>query len=160
MSFYVKCLITDTWKYILQLYNVSLIFFKDYSQAFTTKIIDINKDSSLQQNFDRGWQINNAIIHQRKVGTNQLWAKVLSFLLQLKKRGGGKKQNPRVLEFLFKELPSKRYDADVIQGCLCILDTKVYFFIWWYLLRPSHWYLWQSWWLLFYHLSIQLQHKL
>ena len=108
----------------------------------------------------RGWQINNAIIHQRKVGTNQLWTKVLSFPLQLKKRGGGKKQNPRVLEFLFKELPSKRYDADVIQGCVCILDTKVYFFIWWYLLRPLHWYLWQSWWLLFYHLPIQLQHKL
>ena len=53
MSFYVKCLITDTWKYILQLYNVSLIFLKDYSQAFTTKMIDINKDSSLQQNFDQ-----------------------------------------------------------------------------------------------------------
>ena len=37
------------------------------------------------------------------------------------------KQNPRVLEFLFEELPSKGDDATVSQGCLCILDPKVYF---------------------------------
>ena len=34
-----------------------------------------------------GWQINNAITHQRKVGTNRFWAKVLWFLLQHKKKG-------------------------------------------------------------------------
>ena len=81
----------------------------------------------------------------------------------IQQKGGrreGKKQNPRVLEFLFKELPYKGDDADVSQGCLCILDPKVHFFIWWYLLHSLHWYLRQSWWLLYYHLPIQLQHKL
>ena len=100
-----------------------------------------------------GWRINNAIIHQKKSRNKSTLNKDSVIFLATK-------QNPRVLEFLFEELPSKGDDATVSQGCLCILDPKVYFFIWWYLLRPLHWYLWQLWWLLFYHLPIQLQHKL
>lgn len=69
-------------------------------------------------------------MHLRKVGTNWVSIKVLSFLFN-NRAGEGEwaDKMPRVLEFLLKELPSKGDHPDVSQGCLCILDRKEYFFI-------------------------------
>ena len=78
-------------------------------------MIDTNKDCSLQPNFD--WRLTNKQCNysSKKSRNKSVLSKGSLISLATKKKGGGgggdEKQNPRVLQFLFQELPSKGKDA-------------------------------------------------
>ena len=80
-------------------------------------MIDTNKDCSLQQNFD--WRLTNKQCNysSKKSRNKSVLSKgsLISLATQKKRMEGAggrdEKQNPRVLQFLFKELPSKGDDA-------------------------------------------------
>ena len=84
-------------------------------------MIDTNKDCSLQHNFD--WRLTNKQCNysSKNSRNKSVLSKgsLISLATQKKRmereggggRGGDEKQNSRLLQFLFKELPSKGDDA-------------------------------------------------